>query len=101
VPADPPHNAHDSFASQQRCHATGKPVSVETLIPFQVPAKVACRLAGLSLATWWRLHAQKKVPTPNRLNGRPFWRVEELRAWVAAGCPDNRTWQAMTETEQK
>jgi predicted DNA-binding transcriptional regulator AlpA len=55
---------------------------------------VACRLAGVSLATWWRLHAAAKVPSPNRLSGRVLWPVAELRAWVAAGCPDRRTWQA-------
>jgi predicted DNA-binding transcriptional regulator AlpA len=62
---------------------------------MQVPARVACRLAGVSLATWWRLLARGKVPPPVRLGGRVLWRVEELEEWVRHGCPDARTWSAM------
>jgi hypothetical protein len=29
------------------------------------------------------------------LGGRVLWRVEELRRWTAACCPDLLTWQAL------
>jgi predicted DNA-binding transcriptional regulator AlpA len=65
--------------------------------PMLVPAREAARLCGRSLASWWRDVASGRVPAPIRLGGgdRPYWRVEELRRWVEAGCPDRRTWEAM------
>jgi predicted DNA-binding transcriptional regulator AlpA len=72
---------------------TGKapPPAIE---PEQVSAGKAARLAGVSEATWWRLHAAGKVPRPNKLGCRTLWRIRELRDWIAAGCPDRRTWEA-------
>jgi predicted DNA-binding transcriptional regulator AlpA len=64
------------------------------LQPLQVSAKVAAPLAGVSVATWWRLHAAGKVPAPAKLGGRTLWRVDELREWVAAGCPARAVWDA-------
>ncbi|HEV8062781.1 MAG TPA: hypothetical protein VGP68_23070, partial [Gemmataceae bacterium] len=60
----------------------------------QVSADAAARMAGVSPSTWWRLHAGAKVPKPNRLGGRTFWRVDELRRWIEAGCPDRKVWEA-------
>jgi predicted DNA-binding transcriptional regulator AlpA len=74
--------------------AGGRQAPSPPLEPLQVPAPEAARLSGVSEATWYRLVAAKKVPAPVRLGGRVFWRVAELREWVAAGCPDRRTWEA-------
>jgi len=63
--------------------------------PLLVPAAKAARLCGVSEASWYRLKAAGKLPAPVRLGGRVLWRVEELRRWCAAGCPDLRTWQAL------
>jgi predicted DNA-binding transcriptional regulator AlpA len=62
--------------------------------PLLIPAPEAARLSGVSPATWHRLAAAKKVPAPVRLGGRVLWRAAELREWIAAGCPDRRTWEA-------
>jgi predicted DNA-binding transcriptional regulator AlpA len=59
------------------------------------PAEIASRMCGRSEASWWRDHAAGRIPSPIRLGGRTLWRVQELREWVEAGCPDNRTWQAL------
>jgi len=64
------------------------------LEPEQVGAAVAARLAGVSEATWWRHHADGKIPRPNKLGRRTLWRVQELREWIAAGCPDRVSWEA-------
>lgn len=59
-----------------------------------VPASDAAALVGVSRAQWWRLHAAGKVPLPVYLGTKaPRWRVEELRDWLAAGCPDRLTWE--------
>jgi predicted DNA-binding transcriptional regulator AlpA len=61
---------------------------------LQVGAAGAARMAGVSKATWLRLRAADKTPSPVRLGGRVLWRVEELESWIAAGCPDGKTWRA-------
>jgi predicted DNA-binding transcriptional regulator AlpA len=66
--------------------------AVEALL---VDAKEAARICGISEASWYRLKSAGKLPLPVRLGGRVLWRVEELRRWTVAGCPDLRTWQAL------
>ena len=66
-----------------------------TLEPLLVGAREAGRLCGRSEASWWRDHAAKRIPAPIRLGGRTLWRVQELREWVEAGCPDRKTWEAI------
>ncbi len=55
--------------------------------PLLVGAPEAARLSGISEPTWWRLHSAARVPAPVKLGGRTLWRSEELRRWVAVGCP--------------
>ena len=63
--------------------------------PLLISAAAAARLCGRSVASWWRDHAAERVPAPAcRAPGRTLWSVAELRGWVAAGCPDRRTWVA-------
>jgi hypothetical protein len=37
---------------------------------------------------------RSQIPRPIRMGRTPLWPYEELRAWVAAGCPDRLTCQA-------
>jgi predicted DNA-binding transcriptional regulator AlpA len=63
-----------------------------------LPAKDAAALVGVSRAQWWKLHASGKIPLPVYLGTKaPRWRVDELRAWLAAGAPDRQTWQRIRE----
>jgi hypothetical protein len=48
-----------------------------------------------SLATIHRLRAAGKLPRALKLGGQLRWRVEEIKAWCAAGMPDLKTWEAM------
>jgi predicted DNA-binding transcriptional regulator AlpA len=74
----------------------GRPASAAAAVePLLVPAPEAARLCGVSAATWYRLKSAGKVPAAVTISSRVLWRVEELRRWCAAGCPDLRTWQAM------
>jgi predicted DNA-binding transcriptional regulator AlpA len=75
--------------------AAGRPASLAAAVePLLVPATVAGPLCGRSEASWWRDHAANRIPAPIKLGGRTLWRVAELRAWVEAGCPSRREWEA-------
>ena len=52
-------------------------------------------LLGVGYSTVGRLARRGLLPAAVRLGGvgRPLWRRAELLAWVAAGCPDRRTWE--------
>lgn len=52
----------------------------------------AARLCGINRSTWWRLHSAGRVPAPVRLGRRTLWRADELRRWVAGGCPPRQRW---------
>ncbi|MCG3138981.1 MAG: hypothetical protein HJJLKODD_02853 [Phycisphaerae bacterium] len=59
-------------------------------------AKDAARLLGISRGQFWKLHSMGKTPLPVRLGAKaPRWRLDELRKWLAAGCPDRLTWQRL------
>ena len=65
--------------------------------PLLLSAGASARLCGLSVATWWRLHAAGRVPMPIRLGKRTLWRCSELTAWTGAGCPPRVRWQAQAK----
>lgn len=58
-----------------------------------VTAGAAAKMFGISRAQWWKLRKANKLPLPVMLGARaPRWRVEELRAWLAADCPNQEEW---------
>ena len=64
--------------------------------PLAVAADGAAHLCGVSRSQWWKLHSAGKVPLPVYLGSKaPRWRVDELRAWLDAGCPRRQEWQRM------
>ena len=68
--------------------------------PWLVSAHQAATLCGLSPATWYRLASAGRCPAPLRLSrGCVRWRAEELRDWIAAGCPSRREWEARRAVE--
>ena len=78
------------------------PLSATSAVePLLIPAGVAGPLCGRSEASWWRDHAAARNPRPIKLGGRTLWRVEELRRWVASGCPDRRAWEAMRKSQDR
>ena len=65
-------------------------------VRLAVTARDAARLLGISRAQLYRLHSSGRLPRPVYLGGRaPRWYVEELRAWLDAGCPDRQTWEQL------
>ncbi len=49
--------------------------------------------AGVRTVRTW--DAAGKLPAPIRIGGRVVWRVDEIRAWLAAGAPNRETWAAL------
>jgi hypothetical protein len=38
-----------------------------------------------------------KIPPPIHIGRKPLWRPDDLRAWIAASCPDRETWAVMRD----
>ena len=66
-----------------------------------VSARRAATLCGKSLRTWRTWDAAGWVPRPVRIGRSTLWRVDELRAWVAAGCPRRERWTFPIENGSK
>jgi predicted DNA-binding transcriptional regulator AlpA len=75
-----------------------RPVGPDPLLLPRAEAAHIC--GGLSKATWARLNSAGKIPRPVRLGGRVLWRLEELRDWVRAGCPDRQRWELFRANKQ-
>jgi len=61
----------------------------------------AARLSGVSPASWDRLTAAGKTPSPIKLGGRVLWRRSDLESWVALGCPDRKTFSVLVADERR
>jgi prophage regulatory protein len=59
-----------------------------------VTARQAAVMCGKSLRTWRSWDAAGIIPRPVRIGRSTLWRLEELRAWVSAGCPRRAEWES-------
>jgi predicted DNA-binding transcriptional regulator AlpA len=59
-------------------------------------ARQAASMCGKSLRTWRTWDAAGWIPRPVRIGRSTLWRADELRDWVAAGCPRRAEWEART-----
>jgi predicted DNA-binding transcriptional regulator AlpA len=57
--------------------------------------KQLAALLGRSASALSRDVEAGRVPSAVLLGGSRKWRIDEIRAWVTAGCPDHATWVAM------
>ncbi len=57
-------------------------------------ARQAAALCGKSLRTWRTWDSAGRIPQPVRIGRSTLWRADELRDWVAAGCPRREEWEA-------
>jgi len=70
------------------------------IAPLVVTAKEAAEMFRLSLAAWWRLHADGKVPMPLRIGAKSVrWRISELHDWLEAGMPDRAAWNELRQAK--
>ncbi|MHB1035916.1 MAG: helix-turn-helix transcriptional regulator [Pirellulales bacterium] len=63
-------------------------------LPILLRPAEAAALCGKSLRTWRSWDAAGLIPRPVRIGRSTLWRSEEMRAWVAAGCPRRKEWQS-------
>ena len=56
--------------------------------------KALAVLLSRSVPSLRRDDAAGRLPAALRIGGAKRWRVDEIRRWVDAGCPDRKTWQA-------
>ena len=59
------------------------------------------QLLGVSRSQVKRLRASGRLPDPIRLGGRVLWRVDEIDAWVQAGCPAASKWRTMRKEARR
>jgi len=61
--------------------------------PIAGDAKTVSYLTGFSVRTIRRMDASGEMPRPIRKGRKVLWRLDEIRRWVEAGCPDRRDWE--------
>ena len=76
---------------------TEAPNGATATTPLLLRPAQAAALCDTSLRTWRSWDVGGRIPQPVRMGRSLYWRLEELKAWVAAGCPDRVTWQTMQE----
>lgn len=57
-------------------------------------ARQAAIMCSKSLRTWRAWDSAGWIPKPVRIGRSTLWRFDELREWVAAGCPRRAEWEA-------
>jgi predicted DNA-binding transcriptional regulator AlpA len=50
---------------------------------------------GVARKTITRMDQSGKLPLPLRISGRKRWLRSEISAWLRAGAPPRRDWEAM------
>jgi excisionase family DNA binding protein len=63
--------------------------------PLLISDVQAAALCSCSRSHWHALAAAGKIPPSVKLGRKRLWRRAEVAAWIDAGCPDGRTWEAM------
>jgi predicted DNA-binding transcriptional regulator AlpA len=63
---------------------------MDTMAPSDqslIAASEFARILDVSARTLWRLNSAQRIPAPVRLGGIVRWRLEEIKNWIAEGCP--------------
>ena len=60
-------------------------------------AEAVGKMLSLSHRQIFRLNASGKIPGPVRVGGAVRWSENAIAAWLAAGAPDRKTWQALKQ----
>jgi hypothetical protein len=66
-------------------------------VPLLLGARRAAVICDKSLRTWRAWDAAGWIPRPIQIGRSKLWGLDELRAWVAAGCPRRAEWESLRE----
>lgn len=55
--------------------------------PTLVRAIEVASMLQVSIRTLWRLRSAGQLPSPIRLGGAVRWPIDDIKKWIAAGCP--------------
>ena len=79
-------------------HNLSPGAATETPTALLLRTHEAAALCGKSQRTWRSWDAAGHIPQPIRIGRSTLWRADELRAWVAAGCPKRRDWESLRDS---
>jgi predicted DNA-binding transcriptional regulator AlpA len=100
-PQAPDSGAHPRSAPHKRADPAAEPAPTTPQPPagglvLALGADALGRALGLSRRSIMRLNSAGKVPRPVKLSRRCLrWPVTEIEGWLAAGCPNRRTWEQL------
>lgn len=60
-------------------------------------APEAAELCNVSLRTWRTWDAAGAIPRALQIGRSRRWRSDELRLWIAVGCPRRTAWEGSAE----
>jgi len=63
--------------------------------PLLVTVVEVARLLSVSQRHVLGLHKNELMPKSIRLGHSTRWNINDIRRWIAAGCPDRKTWESM------
>jgi excisionase family DNA binding protein len=69
------------------------------LMPLCIDAAELARLLRISQRQVYRLRDAGRLPAPLELGGCVRWSLREIEAWLAAGAPRRKDWEAMREPQ--
>lgn len=64
-------------------------------MPLLLTIPEAAAMLRVKERTWRTWLASGRIPEPIRIGRKVFWRPDDLKAWVAAGCPDRAKWEVL------
>ena len=73
----------------------------ENHLPLLRTAKAAAAYLGFARTAFYRYDITGVTPQSMRLGGRRFWRRDELRDWVEAGCPPRHKWDVLLKAKAR
>jgi predicted DNA-binding transcriptional regulator AlpA len=82
------------MATTACCCRTTSVTNIGDAAPLLVTARTAALICSKSLRTWRTWDSLGRIPRPVRIGRSTLWRVDELRAWIAAGCPRRSEWES-------
>ena len=100
-PETPNATAADPAEAPAEAKSPGPKSTIPAIEPAILRRRDAAHLCGVSEGSWSRHHAAGRVPDPVRIGGCVGWRRQELLDWIAAGCPDRRSWETVKEAKDR